>query len=78
LPDDEPPKVLDPNVAPPVGAVGVEVDAPHGDDFCPNCEELPKAGAAVGVVDDPNGDDAAAANGEAVFAGAEGVEVDAG
>lgn len=74
VPDGEPPNELEPNVAPPVAA-GVVVDAPQGDDFWPRVEEFPKAGAAVGVVDDPKGVDVVAAKGEAVFAGAEGVDV---
>lgn len=77
VPDGEPPKVLEPNVAPPVEVAGVVVDAPHGEDFCPSCEELPKAGAAIGVVDEPKGVEEAAANGEAEVAAAVGVEAGA-
>jgi hypothetical protein len=70
--DGELPNVLEPNVAPPVDvdAGGALVDAAHGEELCPSCEEFPKAGAAIGVVDEPNG--------EAAFAGAEGVDVNAG
>lgn len=57
-----------PNVPPLVlaGVLGVFED-PHGDDFCPICDEAPKAGA--GAAADPKVDDGAP-NGDAAEAGA--------
>lgn len=44
------PKLLEPNIAPPVAA-GLFVDAAHELDCWPSREELPKVGAVVGVVE---------------------------
>lgn len=48
------------------GVLGVFED-PHGDDFCPICDEAPKAGA--GATADPKVPDGAP-NGDAAAAGA--------